>query len=257
MSATSIVFSSVKSVANNKKLQQDANGYYKVIVGAINAFNSSGAFYLADGVKELIESDSSILARRLKSNYLYGEKGHPSYIPGMTNEQFISRNLRIEMNNVSHHIKEIILTPTNITSGLQGKGNVIKIEAWIKPSGEQGPLLQKALDNPDENVAFSIRSLTCDQMVNGTMIKKLVTIVTWDWVIEPGISIANKYDSIALEAYTKDERRFDIDELRTNKDIITKLNVSAEDAESIRASIDQAIKSFKKIQNSNDLLLRW
>lgn len=255
MSSTSIVFSTIKAHANNKKLDKDPNGYYRVILGALNAYNSSGDFYLADGIKDLIENDSSILSRRLKKGYLNGEMGHPNWVPGMTHDQFISRNLRIEMSNISHHIRELILTPTNKNAGLPGKDNIIKIEAWVKPSGEKGSFLQQAIDNPEQNTAFSIRCLTCDQMINGVKIKKLATIITWDWVVEPGISTANTWDAISIES--KDISVFDIDNFKNKQEIMRNLNVSVEDAESIAVSVEETYNSFKKIENCNNLLLNW
>jgi len=77
---------------------------------------------------------------------------------------------------------------------------VVAIMAEVKPSGPKGPALAEALQNNAENVCFSIRSFTHDVMQNGVLNKLLRTIVTFDYVNEPGISIAKKWHAPGLES---------------------------------------------------------
>ena len=70
----------------------------------------------------------------------------------------------------------------------------------VKPSGPMGPSLKEQLENPSENVAFSVRSLTRDKRIAGQLFKHMTTLVTWDYVNEPGISVATKYDNPSLES---------------------------------------------------------
>ena len=254
MSSNSIIFTILKTNVANKQTEIDSNGYYKVTLGAFNTFNSSGSFYLADGVRDLIENKSSILHKRLTKGYLNGEMGHPAFVPGMTRDQFFTRNLYIDQSNVSHHIKEIILTPTNIDSGMPGKGNVLRVDGWIKPAGPHGELLKQALDNPDQNVAFSIRSFTEDSISNGRTIKKLLNIITWDWVLEPGIKLANQWDTISLES--NEILRLDIDELVKNGQFMDNVGISNE-SEDIKSILEETISNKRMSNNCNDLLLKW
>jgi hypothetical protein len=83
---------------------------------------------------------------------------------------------------------------------------VIAIIAWVKPSGPNGPALEASLDNPNENVCFSIRSFTDDYRERGITRRVLKTIVTWDYVNEPGIAVAEKFKAPALEVLQ--EHRF-------------------------------------------------
>ena len=195
-----VLFTSVKSTINNKELKQDDNGYYLVNLGAINVFNSAGAFYTSEGVVETFNDKNSSLSRRIKSRYLKGEAGHPDFEIGMTKYQYLNKNLKIDLTKTSHHIRDISLLETNLSSELAGYGKPIIIEGWIKPSGPYGDALKKSLDNKDENVAFSIRSLTADKKVNNITIKKLVQVITFDWVTEPGISTANKHKKLSVES---------------------------------------------------------
>jgi hypothetical protein len=257
-----IIFSSIKTFADNKVLEQDANGYYRVTLGALNAFNASGDFYLEDGIKDLIENESNSLARRLKAGYLKGEAGHPVYEPGMTKAEFFSRNLRIHQPLVSHHIREIILTPTNEPSGLPGRGNTVLIEGWVKPSGIHGDALKKDLDNPECNVAFSIRSFTQDVMIGGVNVKKLAQIVTWDWVVEPGIQRANKFTKLSSESLvnfymdTLSICSMDISEISSAGKINECINCSLESNDE-REMVNELIRSTTPLNNSNSILKIW
>lgn len=180
-------------------LKKDAEGYYTVCVGALNVFNSVGQYYPYEQAKELFTSSSQLM-RRIKRGALRGEYGHPKMLPGMTYEQFVNRVLSIYEENVCCHFKEIWLDFENVKDE-KGKP-VIAILAKLMPSGPNGPALQKSLDNPNENVCFSIRSFTDDSRVGTYVQRVLKTIVTWDYVNEPGIAVAEKFKSPALENFT-------------------------------------------------------
>lgn len=64
-----------------------------------------------------------------------------------------------------------------------------------------GNALADSLKNPSENVCFSIRSFTRDIPTNGVIHKHLMNIVTWDYVNEPGISVATKWKAPTLESF--------------------------------------------------------
>jgi hypothetical protein len=189
------------------KLVKDANGYYTVVLGALDVLNSAGAFYSYEGAKELFE-ESGPLMRRVANGALKGEYGHPKRLPGMTIDEFAQRIMTINERDICVHIKEVYLDFESIKDPQTGKP-VIAIFGKILPSGPMGPALEKSLENPDENVCFSIRSFTHDtQDRRGQVTKVLKTIVTWDYVNEPGIKYANKYGNPALESFDGDETEF-------------------------------------------------
>lgn len=180
-----------------KEIEKDSSGYYKVRLGAFNVFNAKNAFYISKGVDDLINNPNSIFYRRLKKGYLCGEMGHPSMKPGMSIQQFIYRSSIIDQDNIAFHIRDIELVDTGEKSEKLGMyGNVIICYGWIKPAGPKGKYLQEALDNPDRNIAFSVRSVSKDFVTNGITIKETKSIATWDWVVEPGINNANTFDML-------------------------------------------------------------
>ena len=180
-------------------IKPDADGYYDLIIGALNFDNSYGAQYCAESAKLLFRAGTSLM-RRLSSAYLSSEYGHPKREPGMTDDDYLARIMRIEETRECAHIKDVTIDMDCIKDA-SGR-RVIAFRAKVRPSGPYGPALKDKLENPKENVAFSIRSITDDEYRRGKLIKHLREIITWDYVREPGISIANKYQSPSLESMT-------------------------------------------------------
>lgn len=198
MSLNSVRFACTSLAGVNKAgtLKKDAQGYYEVVVGALNIFNSAGQYYVYERTQELFKGSSQLM-RRVNRGALRGEYGHPKKLPGMTNDQFANRVMSIYEENVCCHFRDITLDFERVKDE-NGKP-VIAIVAWVTPSGPNGPALQKSLDNPNENVCFSIRAFT-DDYREGMVYKRLLrTIVTWDYVNEPGISVAEKFKAPSLE----------------------------------------------------------
>jgi hypothetical protein len=195
----SIMFSCVSLAGTNKvgTLKQTPDGYYVMVVGALNMFNSSGAFYPYEAVKELFEQSSQFM-RRISRGALRGEYGHPVMEVGMSKDDFASRCLRIDEKFVCVHHRKIWLDFDNVKDA-SGRP-VIAIMSELTPDGPYASYLERTLQNPSANVCFSVRSFTKDTVRNGRMEKVLKTVVTWDYVNEPGLAIAEKFKSPSLES---------------------------------------------------------
>ena len=199
---SNVRFTSTKLNGTGKRgiLKPDANGYYEMVIGGLNAFNSAGEYYTLQGAQKLFE-ESSIFMRRVKNGCLKGEVGHPKKTPGMTNQDYVNRILTIDEKNVCCHFKEVWLDPEfGKRNPSMGNTGLTAIMALVKPAGPKGDSLQASLDNPDENVCFSIRAFTIDQYVRGVNNRMLDSIICFDHVAEPGIAIASKYSAPSLES---------------------------------------------------------
>jgi hypothetical protein len=175
------------------ELKADADGYYNMIIGGLNVYNSSGDYYAAEGAKELF-SNSSTFMRRVKSGYLRGEVGHPVMLPGMTTQAYIQRCMTIQEDNVCVHFADITLDFDRIKDD-NGR-SVIAVIGKFRPSGAKADTLERSLANKFENTAFSLRGFTEDtRMPSGNLNRVIKSIVSYDHVLEPGISLANKFDS--------------------------------------------------------------
>ena len=246
-----IIFSSIKSCADNRKPEKDDKGYYLVTLGALNVVNSAGEYYTAKDVADMFVSDSSVLMRRIRNGALRGEVGHPKFIPGMSRTQFFNRNIKIDEENVCVHIRDLILEETNRPSEVPGEGNLILVKGWITPSGPKGDFLAKALENPEENVAFSVRCFTKNSFKNGMVYKKIVQLITYDYVNEPGIADATKFKSLGIESI--DGVVMDLDEISNGDDIDECFECNLESAEE-KSIVKELISNA---HGKKDILANW
>lgn len=199
MLANNVTFTLTRLNGTNKvgDLKKNERGYYTMVIGALNMFNSAGMYYRADAARQFFEESNSFM-RRVKRGALRGEYGHPRREAGMSMQAYYARLLQIHEDKVSHHFASVWLDFNNYKDE-QGRP-IVAILAEVCPNGPLGHVLEKQLQNPAENVCFSIRSFTEDRMMNGVMNRFIKTIVTFDYVNEPGMAVAEKYNSPALES---------------------------------------------------------
>jgi hypothetical protein len=193
-------FNCTALVGTNKvgNLKRDADGYYEVVLGALDVYNFSGQYYPSSGVKELFMESSSFV-RRVRRAALRCEYGHPKREGGMSMPEYANRLTQIWEHMVCCHIKDVWLETQKVKDA-NGR-TVIAIMGKIKPAATPyGLALEKQLENPHENVCFSIRAVTHDTMVRGRYEKAIKEVITWDYVNEPGIAAANKYSCPSLES---------------------------------------------------------
>lgn len=193
------IYSCTSLYGTNKvgKLKPDANGYYPVVLGAFDFKNGSGENYPFSSVKQLFKSSSSLM-RRIHNGQCHGELGHPRREPGMSYSDYIQRILEIHEDKISHHIRSVNID-TNSVKDENGKP-IIAVIGDVRPSGPHGAVLKESMENPDENVCFSVRSLVKRSVEMGVVQKHIKLLITWDNVTQPGISVANKYSCPALES---------------------------------------------------------
>ncbi len=198
MSTPVVKYSCVLLNGTNKKglLRKDESGYYECALGAFNTYNSQDQYYpLLDSVKAMFEPGGS-LRRRLDSGLCKGEMGHPSPERNQSVVDFIKRVLVIDPARVAVHIKAVTLQPMRDETGKE----IVLAMGQVKPTGPFGDGVEKSLSNPEENAAFSIRSLADEKYANSRVEKHVSLIVTWDYVSEPGIAVANKFRTPTLES---------------------------------------------------------
>lgn len=183
------------------KLKQDKDGYFEVLVGAFNAYNSAGEFYNFTSRVNALYAKSSLLMQRVRSGKQYGEADHPSIDPYLGKDNMMAlwmdRLREIRAKEASHHIKQYRLADLP----RQEKGRtVVGVYAELKPLDER---LLGSLNNPHENTSFSQRAFS-DNILNGYELQRNVTeVVTHDWVTAGGIPDAAKYRTPSLESMFK------------------------------------------------------
>lgn len=251
MSSNTIRFTCTQLAKANKQgiLKPDAAGYYTQVVGGLNVLNSAGEYYTLRGAEQLFK-ESSAFMRRVQRGALRGENGHPRQ-DGMTDNQYAQRIITIVEGNVCAHHKEIWLDMQNYRDA-DGKP-IVAIMSKVKPSGPYAKMLQDQYDNPNENVCFSIRAFTEDYWAGGRRNRELRTIVTFDYVNEPGISIAEKYKSPGLESLQ--ERVFTRSQIERAMD--TRETLIQVGMESVSMSKDELFTSFGWNKPTAPAYTRW
>ncbi len=199
MSQVQYSCTSLNGTGKKGVLTADADGYFTMVVGGLNCFNSAGEYYPLQAAQNLFH-ESSAFMRRIQSACLKGEYGHPQKQPGMTMDDYVRRVMTIDEKSVCVQFRKIWLDANSVKDA-SGRP-VVAIMAELKPVGPYGDALAKSLVNPHEDVCFSIRAFTDDRRVMGVNNRNLVEIITWDYVTEPGIAFARKYKSPSLESLT-------------------------------------------------------
>jgi hypothetical protein len=181
-------------------LVPDAEGYFITPVGALNTYNSSGEYYVAQGARDLFTA-SSIFMRRIESRRLKGECGHPKFLPSMTVKQYIERMMQIWEPEVDTFFQAITLDEDFGKKNPQlNNKDLVGVIARLTPSGPKSPGLRESLMRPGEDVCYSVRALTRDWYANGRNNRCIEKIFTYDHVTEPGVASAAKFNSAALES---------------------------------------------------------
>ena len=194
---------------------------------------------------------------RLRGGYLIGEANHPPRDPGMSNMEYYSRMVRLDVSKTAFHIRDIIVEVEDRPPLLQGAGNPIKIKGWIKPSGKYGEILRESLENPNQNTAFSIRVISKDERRGGVSIRYPIQVVTWDWVDTPGIANCNKFSTLKGSSVVGEALTIPFDMEIANNFIDLPEVVGMEDAgaKEIHRYIMDYLNDTNKV--SNDYISKW
>lgn len=255
-SAVKVLFTN-KMVGLNKVVEKNDRGWYRVKFGEFNTYNSKNEFYLDTGLKELLEETDSYLSikNRLESGYLKGEVTHPVR-EGHSDTEFVQRNLLIHGGFASHSIMklEYVVTNKEVVAGYK----VVELWAWIVPTENQhGQALKADLDNPDINIAFSIRCFSKVVYINGRMCRVITKIVTWDLIDIPGLKNSTKGGDI--ESITRESGLSDFlitgETLENLSTVLMNSEVTSESAGFL--SVVNDLKDMMNPKEDNSIFSAW
>ena len=188
------ISSALMSPNNQKSLKPDKDGVYRgipfMVLGKVSANKKE---YEINSMVEAIADPKSMFYRKLVSGQLEGEWWHP--LTG-NDEAALTRIVKIERNNVSHHIHRVYTgEPTE-------QGHII-VYGDIEPTGPYGQYLKESLENPRMNTAFSLRSLVSTLGEKDGIVKqRVIVLVTIDAVDAPGYAEASKVHVGGFEGNT-------------------------------------------------------
>ncbi|UQT03077.1 prohead core protein protease [Serratia phage vB_SmaS-Totoro] len=237
----------VNKVGNIKRLD---NNYIEVILGALEFPNSIGAVYDMDRAMRFFEP-GSIFQRRIVQGFLRGELGHPKEYNCRDYRQYVERIHTIDEGNWAIHIRKVTIVPGY---RLPDGQIVTAIIGEVTPTGPNAAVVERILQNPDENLAFSIRSMATDRIVGGKRRKYLDNVITFDVVNEPGISVATKYNAPSCES---------MDLAAVFPEIIRTMVDDTEKEVALESSLGQTVAAIRAIdrkeyvRNHSSAITRW
>lgn len=243
---------STKMENRNKDIKKNKDGDYLVIVGAVNHFTAGGELYVAEEVREKF-ADNSILMQRCKNDLLEIEDEHPTWEPTMSKSQWFERLYSYDKSKVAGKITELWLEETDeCAPGTDLR--IILIWAAIRPFTDRpkGLLLKRDLENPDKNVAFSIRSIIYQETFNLTPVCKIKDIITFDWVSSPGISKAHKYYTAGM---LNDGRI--LADLNIEADVKEMSTILKSTKGLLSSSVKENLLKEVSLKDSKNTLLKW
>ena len=126
---------------------------------------------------------------------------------------------------------------------------VVSVIGWVKGAGPKASEFDNMLSNPDNNVCFSIRAATEDVTnSSGKLDRNITAIITWDFVVFPGLKVAQKYKSPALESCEESFTEAELMEIR--QEVISEANGNfAMEDETALAIVDEILNSKPHSRN--------
>ncbi len=181
-------------------IKPNSDGYYELVLSALNYPNPMGARYRTESARRILES-SPFFQRKIREGNLLGEEGHPRRRDCRTDQEYEDRLYDIVESNVCLHISDVWIDDSGSLKDRDGR-SYTGIMGLVAPSGSKGAAFEASLNNPKQNTCLSVRSITDNyRMPDGSIEKEFVNICAWDWVNEPGLRPANKFSAPSLEAY--------------------------------------------------------
>lgn len=176
-------------------LKQLDNDYYEIILGAFGAFGNGGWLYDEASAIQYMKCNPEFL-KLIAEKQLRSEWGHPVRTPGSSDAEWFERVCTILESNWSSHIRKVHLS-TGTVKDEKGRA-VVAVIGEVTPCGPHSQAFQRSLENPDEDVNYSIRSFAKKNFQTGR--KHISKIITWDSVWTPGIKTASKFKTPSMES---------------------------------------------------------
>lgn len=252
-----LIFTNTKLVVSGKKgiIRPTADGYYEFPIGAFNCQNSAGEVYTNDNIDNIFSKSGSFM-RKIDSGKLFGEYGHPLPFPGEAENDYMARASSINDKDTCVFFKEVWNDPKvgHLFRGCRGiDDSSIITFALLKPHGNKWETLQRAIDDPNVNIAFSLRNFGRDRIYRGKTYVSIEQIITWDAVGDQGVGCAQKQSALKLESHKVEITPRLVEKLRNN---LSTGAIRMENVDTIRSIIATADNYFSA-KTSNHSYSDW
>lgn len=207
---TTVMKSKVEKKKQNSVVK-DENGFYRVKLGRLNTYNSNGVFYKVNNLEALLSNPKSVIHRRIENGLLKAEVKHPKFTDAngypLQGDALIQAIFEIDLDNVCASIKKVEFIKTNKTETGWSNFPIYEVFGWVKPIEPKGHYIKDALEDPDINLAWSIRSAVTEDRIGGMLVRTIIDISVWDYVDEGGVDGSSQWTAAGVEK--KDYTSFD------------------------------------------------
>lgn len=218
-----------------KKLDND---YFEIVVGAFGAYANGGWIYDEKSSIDFFENNPDFLAM-LRNRKLRSEWGHPRRQVGMTDLEWLQRIHEIYEPNWSSHIRALHLSHDTVKD--KDGRSVIAIIGEVTPCGPHADNFRRCLENPDEDMNYSVRSFARKNFATGR--KHFTKVITFDSVYDPGIAEASKFTTPSLESK-------DISDSSYVSDILDSAEFHIED---LKRSVESGSVDLSSFESKDDV----
>ena len=254
-----LLFTSTRLRLNGKQgiLKPESDGSYIMPIGGFNCLNTKGEVYTMENIKEIFESSSELM-RKIQNGKCTGEWGHPEPRVGEDMRDFMNRACMVSDKDTCALFKEVWLDDKVARSAAMASYNIapdtVVTMGRVKPHGLQWEALQRAFDDPDFNVSFSVRNLSTDRVFRGKTYVIIKRIITWDAVADPGVKCAENWLSPRLESRTVEITPTMVASMEKR---ISMPGMRLESADSLRQVVSEAKRFYANKQNGRPGYADW
>lgn len=199
---TTVMKSKVEKKKQNSVVK-DENGFYRVKLGRLNTYNLNGIFYKVNNLEALINNPRSVIHDRIENGLLKAEVSHPKFKDNdgepLRGDALIQAIFEIDLDNVCVAIKKLEFIKTGKTESGWANFPIIDVFGWVKPIEPKGHYVKDALEDPDINLAWSIRSAVTEDRIGGMLVRTVLDISTWDMVDSSGVKGSNQWQAAGVE----------------------------------------------------------
>lgn len=201
VSSISFCIESIAPGNGRHRFKKDEGGFYKgVPIAAIGVSTRNNSYYDVESFVSHLQNPETPFNMMLKSRQLYGELGHPK-IFDLDHNTAIARIRDVDEKNTSHMFKSIYVGPS-----LESGGRIVYADLKPVYLDGAGGRVKESLDDPEQNTAFSIRTLTSNTQKGNISYRKMLQFITADFVNTPGFAEATKgYAQMSNESFSNGE----------------------------------------------------
>lgn len=186
------------------KSKPNKDGYWALNAGAFGVVSLNGDEWPFLPEVERLFAPNSKLMERVRKDQLYGEWGHPSPKPGMSEQDWLSRVASYDYDRICLFMKDLKLVEGRTPNGKSCR----IVKTLTRPFGDKKEVFEDSLNDPNMNTALSIRSLINQWRIGRGKFRKVPTSIwCFDGVTEQGIEVADKRHTEGFEAldYSRDQ----------------------------------------------------